>query len=295
MTQEQKMFDPPDSMEAEEARAFIAGHEEGTYTILDVRQPREYEKAHIPGARLIPLPELPNDYRQLDPDKPLIVHCASGGRSLAASRLLTSLGFPKVYNLAGGIRAFQGQKAAGAYELNLDLVRGDETPAEIIALAYGMEKAQQQFYETVSAGSPDREVAALCTQLAQAEVRHQQRLEAFDRRAGASRDLAASVPGATLEGGFKVQEFLEKNRPQLEAAPPILELAMMLETQALDLYLRFAHRCSQAATQEVLFAVAAEEKVHLARLGKLLDEKLQAEEPKSRLAILKNWWKSIKN
>ena len=50
---------------------------------------------------------------------------------------------------------------------------------------------------------------------------------------------------------------------------------MMLETQALDLYLRFAHRCSQAPTREVLFDIADEEKAHLASLGRLLEAKLQ--------------------
>jgi sulfur-carrier protein adenylyltransferase/sulfurtransferase len=275
MTEWHKMFTTPESMEPEEARAFMAGHEEGTYTILDVRQPGEYEEAHIPGARLIPLPQLSDAYRQLEPEKPLIVHCASGGRSRVAARLLNGLGFQQVYNLAGGIKAFQGQKAAGAYEMNLDLVRGDESPEEIVVLAYGMEKALREFYETVRSGCPDREVAALCRDLAQAEFQHQQQLLALDRQAGASRDLEAAASADTLEGGFKVKEFLEKNRAQLQTAGQVLELAMMLETQALDLYLRFAHRCTRAATQEVLFAVAAEEKVHLARLGNLLEEKLQ--------------------
>jgi sulfur-carrier protein adenylyltransferase/sulfurtransferase len=274
MNQDQKMFTPPNSMEPEEARAFIAAHEEGTYIILDVRQPGEYEEAHIPGARLIPLPQLSENYQQLDPEKPLIVHCASGRRSLVASQLLKGRGFQKVYNLTGGIRAFRGQKADGAYELNLDLVRGDETPEEIVVLAYGMEKALKEFYETVGAGCPDREVVALCEQLAQAELQHQHRLLALDRQTGNSRDLDAAASTDILEGGFKVKEFLENNRTQLQTASHILELAMMLETQALDLYLRLAHRCTHAVTREVLFAVAAEEKAHLARLGEMLDSRL---------------------
>ena len=84
---------------------------------------------------------------------------------------------------------------------------------------------------------------------------------------------AAIVP-KTLEGGFNAKEFLETNQSHLQTAPQVLDLAMMLETQALDLYLRFADRCEQAQTKEVLFTLAGEEKAHLASLGRLLEEKL---------------------
>ncbi len=49
---------PVKSMDSEEAREYVSKHREGTYTILDVRQPWEYEKEHISGARLVPLPQL---------------------------------------------------------------------------------------------------------------------------------------------------------------------------------------------------------------------------------------------
>ena len=49
-------------------------HPEGTYALIDVRQPGEYEKEHIPGAQLIPLPDLANSLNKLDPEKPTIVY-----------------------------------------------------------------------------------------------------------------------------------------------------------------------------------------------------------------------------
>ncbi len=69
-----KLFKPVKSITADAARSFIAEHEEGTYTLLDVRQPAEYEKMHIPGAKLVPLPELKDSSRQLDSGRPLIVY-----------------------------------------------------------------------------------------------------------------------------------------------------------------------------------------------------------------------------
>ena len=129
MMQLKKLFTPVGSMDADEAKAYMAGHREGDYTLLDVRQPGEYEDSHLPGAKLMPLPELSDTYQELDPEKPTIVHCAVGGRSRVAAQMLSGWGFKEVYNLAGGIKAFQGHKATGPQELNLDLVKGDETPA----------------------------------------------------------------------------------------------------------------------------------------------------------------------
>ncbi len=200
-----------------------------------------------------------------------------GGRSRVAAQMLSGWGFKEAYNLAGGIKAFQGHKATGPQELNLDLVKGDETPAQIITLAYGMEKALQLFYETLQQQSPDKELQDLFGKLAQVEVRHEQRLfEVYGRVASGGQDLAAfessTVPN-TLEGGFNAAKFLETNQSHLQTAPEVLDLAMMLETQALDLYLRFAQRTDQPQTKEVLFTLAGEEKAHLASLGRLLEEK----------------------
>ncbi len=275
-----KLFKPVASMDADEAREYIAAHQEGDYLILDVRQPGEYEEAHIPGGKLLPLPELPNSYKTLDPEKPTIVHCAIGGRSRVAAQMLSGFGFKEVYNLAGGIKAYQGQKAAGPQELNLDLVRGDETPTEITSLACGMEKTLQFFYETRQGKVQDQELKNLFLQLARVEERHRQRLlEVYQRLEPSDQEaVACSGPAApgTLEGGFNLPEFMEQNRSFLDTVPQVLDLAMMLETQALDLYLRLAQRCANQAAQTVLHAIADEEKLHLASLGRLLEEKLQA-------------------
>jgi hypothetical protein len=65
---------PVAGMGAEEARAYMRDHKEGSYTLLDVRQPSEYEKGRIPGAKLIPLPELAGRLGEIDPRKPVIAY-----------------------------------------------------------------------------------------------------------------------------------------------------------------------------------------------------------------------------
>jgi 3-mercaptopyruvate sulfurtransferase SseA len=62
-------FRPVEAMKAEDVRAFLETHNPGEYNLVDVRQPGEYAEAHIPGALLIPLGELPERLSELDPDK----------------------------------------------------------------------------------------------------------------------------------------------------------------------------------------------------------------------------------
>lgn len=69
-----KLFTPVDSMGGDQAKAFMEKNDEGTYNLLDVRQPGEYEQEHLPGSKLIPLPDLERAVSELDPEKPTIVY-----------------------------------------------------------------------------------------------------------------------------------------------------------------------------------------------------------------------------
>jgi sulfur dioxygenase len=82
--------------------------------ILDVREPAEFtgELGHIPGAQLVPLRALAARTSELEGYKssPVIVICRAGVRSTTAAALLTSLGFEHVFNLRGGMLAWNDQK-----------------------------------------------------------------------------------------------------------------------------------------------------------------------------------------
>ena len=71
--------------------------------ILDVREPSEAAICRLPGARLIPLGELPRRFDELDPSADIVVHCKSGARSARAVAMLRERGFTRVSNLTGGI------------------------------------------------------------------------------------------------------------------------------------------------------------------------------------------------
>lgn len=65
---------PVQSLNAEKARQFISERPSSDVTILDVRQPGEYESGHIPGSKLLPMGDLGNRIKELDPEKPILVY-----------------------------------------------------------------------------------------------------------------------------------------------------------------------------------------------------------------------------
>lgn len=75
--------------------------------LLDVREPWEYETAHLDGATLIPMGEIPGRaHQELDEDLPIVVMCHHGARSLSVAAWLRDQGFAKAQSVAGGIDAW---------------------------------------------------------------------------------------------------------------------------------------------------------------------------------------------
>ena len=62
------------NMDTEQFQSFVDANKEGSFTLLDVRQPSEYESARIPGSHLMPLPTLNEQLHGLDPEKPVIAY-----------------------------------------------------------------------------------------------------------------------------------------------------------------------------------------------------------------------------
>jgi rhodanese-related sulfurtransferase/glyoxylase-like metal-dependent hydrolase (beta-lactamase superfamily II) len=84
--------------------------EEADLQIADVRRPAEWDEGHIEGALLLPLNRIAIEMDQLDPERPIAVHCKGGYRSAIAASLLLRAGFRQIVNVAGG---FDAWKAAG--------------------------------------------------------------------------------------------------------------------------------------------------------------------------------------
>ncbi|RIK54162.1 molybdenum cofactor biosynthesis protein MoeB, partial [candidate division KSB1 bacterium] len=74
--------------------------------LLDVREAYEYEICAIPGATLIPLPQLPERLAEINGAQPIVAYCRTGKRSAKAVTLLQQAGYASAKNLAGGIHAW---------------------------------------------------------------------------------------------------------------------------------------------------------------------------------------------
>ncbi|MGD9852683.1 MAG: FAD-dependent oxidoreductase [Nitrospirales bacterium] len=73
-----------------------------TLQLLDVRTPGEYQEAHFPQARLVPVDDLRDHLQELDPTEDTVVYCRVGLRGYLAARILLQHGFSNVFNLTGG-------------------------------------------------------------------------------------------------------------------------------------------------------------------------------------------------
>ncbi len=98
-------------LSVEEVKRLVASAGESGRLLLDVRQPDEYvgELGHVPGAILIPLPELPERLSEIESyrEKTVIAICRTGSRSAKATLLLKDAGFQDVWNMTGGTTAWR--------------------------------------------------------------------------------------------------------------------------------------------------------------------------------------------
>jgi rhodanese-related sulfurtransferase len=74
-------------------------------TVLDIREPFEWEQGILPDATLIAMGEIPERIGELDTDQAFLVVCRSGGRSQQVAAFLSMNGFDKVANMTGGMHA----------------------------------------------------------------------------------------------------------------------------------------------------------------------------------------------
>ncbi len=270
---------PVKSIDADAAKAYLADKKVDGVTILDVRQPMEYESGHIPGAVLAPLPELTDRLGRIQKDRPVFVYCASGGRSRIAAQLLTGQGFKDIINLSGGFNSWTSEVAFLGEEKGLTLFDGVASVKEALTVAYSLEAGLKAFYDAMTEKVDSEPARQLFHKLSQIEVKHQDRIleqytemtgETITREAFESKKLPEVV-----EGGLTTEEYANLLMPSYETVTEIIELAMSIEAQAMDLYLRAAQKAGSEDGKQSLLQIASEEKTHLARLGKLLEETLQ--------------------
>jgi rhodanese-related sulfurtransferase/rubrerythrin len=247
-------------------RSYLDEHEAGTFTLLDVRQPEEYARMHLPGALLIPVGELHDRMDELDPSLTTIVYCASGGRAGTATGLLRNAGFHDAWNMTGGMTAWQGIAASGPPEAGMSIFEGTEDVADVISLAWALEDGAREFYVAMAEQYAEEPAGKLFGSLSKAEAHHKASLQKLYADL-TGKDVDPPRPEGlkpTMEGGVPLAAALDwaKGKPAKDA----IELAVSVEVNAYDRYLKVATARDDEESKDVLMKVARDEKAHLERL-----------------------------
>jgi rubrerythrin len=193
--------------------------------------------------------------------------------------MLRERGFENVYNLTGGIKAWQKEVAVGPETTGLHLFSAEVNAREAIITGFGLEMGLRDFYLSMQLKVSQDTTKALFGKLADVEIIHQERLvKLYSEVTGEAvtiNEFAEKIAGPTMEGGITTEEYLQLYETDLDSEIEVLSLALAIEAQALDLYLRAAERSPQEGTRQVLYQIADEERSHIARLSEHIDQQLE--------------------
>ncbi len=245
------------------------------FALIDVREPKEYAQSHLPGAILMPLSQLPFMFDKIPTDKTVTVYCRSGKRSASAAALLSSYGIQDIENMEGGIMAWDGLLATGSPQAGLFLLEERTSPEDMLRLAWALEDGTRVFYERAKERLPGPEAGVVLGALIKAEVNHRQKiLEAFQSlKPGATEgDIRDEKAAGYMEGGAKIEDALSWIAQGDRTPLDIIELCLLIEANALDLYMRLISATEKQEAKDILTPVIEEEKNHLRSLGKLFQD-----------------------
>jgi sulfur-carrier protein adenylyltransferase/sulfurtransferase len=190
--------------------------------------------------------------------------------------MLSGKGFEQVINMSGGIKAWNDRVAFGSEEQGMDLLTGNESIEETLIIAYSLEAGLRDFYLTMIDKAAAGEVKSLFRKLSDIEVLHQNRiLEEYIRITGKEMDRDTFESGRVekvVEGGLTTDEYISLFKPDWNTSSDIVDLAMSIEAQALDLYTRTANRSKDERSRGAMKKIAEEERAHLEQLARLLDK-----------------------
>jgi len=171
--------------------------------------------------------------------------------------------------------------AVGEEDSGLFLFETDFTPETAIITGFGLEMGLREFYLSMQSKIQSTDAKKLFGKLAEIEILHQkQLLSLYEETTGERHGLesfAEKIVAPAMEGGVTTEEYLNRYRVDYEVELEILSLALAIEAQALDLYLRAAQRSTSAETRGVLLKIADEERSHIAFLADYVDKSQRVE------------------
>ena len=270
-------FQKVNSILPDEVRKIIKEKSTDEYCLLDVRQTGEYEQGHIPGATLIPLAELQSNLNRIHPDRMTIVYCRSGNRSRSGVGILIGAGLENVYNMEGGILAYNGLVAAGPPEAGVFCFPENMTPEQLIAMAWYIEDGSQRYLDAVKDIAQDQDIKDAFISFTDHKIAHKQSLsQLFQKISGQSvgDDFPTSVlqrpPLKVMAGCVSVPEAINWSKDKEIA--DILDLLIGLEANTFDLYLKLGRQVESDRARSVFMELSEEEVRHLKQLASIFEK-----------------------
>ena len=255
-------------------RRYIRDHNEKDFLLVDVRQPDEYKEGHIPGARLLPLPELVRNMETLPSGLDLIFYCQSGARSMAASLMVEEeFAATGIYNLNGGILSWDGATAENPPQVQL--FKKGAAPEALYMTAMNLEKGAMNFYMTVDMRYGGEAWSDVFSRLAEAEIGHALAVYRLWRRGRTGVEdfdtVFAGLSGNVLEGGMTLVDALDRAAGSGgRTCVHLMELALHVEYAAFDLYRAMADQAESPDARDAFLKIAQAEKSHMALLAAAL-------------------------
>jgi len=266
-----------ENLTAPQLRDFINTHNEMDYVLVDVRQPAEYAVAHIPGARLLPLPELESKIDDLPADKDLLFYCRTGGRSLTAAFMAAEAEATTqtVYNILGGITAWEGKTLADFPRIQV--FDKSKSHAELLLTAMDLEKGAWRFYNRVMEQYQDDPAPRTMEQLSKAEIAHAGMVYGFwEKLVDTPRPfekLWDDLSGDILEGGENLEDMLARlEKLEGNLCLNLIDLSLYIEYSAFDLYRTMAEQSSDESARQAFLSIAQAETSHMRVLTHAIDQ-----------------------
>ncbi|MDY6950539.1 MAG: rhodanese-like domain-containing protein [Thermodesulfobacteriota bacterium] len=258
-------------MSPEELKGYMERNKEGDYLLVDVRQPEEYVRGHIPGAKLIPVRELVADLSKLPSDKDLVFYCHSGGRSAAAATLAEEEGgaYGEIYDLEGGIMAWEDQTVPDYPRVQV--FDKSRTLSELLLTAMDLEKGALRFYDYLKEKYVSEPFSKTFEQLSLAERAHAKAVYQYWKKTEedppAFDAVFAGLKGEILEGGGDLIDTLGRAEAmEGNVCMHLIELSLHIEHAAFDLYRTMADQSENKEAEEAFLSIAQAEKRHMKTL-----------------------------
>lgn len=266
---------PVKDISASDLKAYMSGHKEESYLLIDVREPKEYKQGHIPGSVLLPLKEVEAGITDFDLEKDVFFYCRSGRRSRIAANLVADMGVPakSIYNLAGGILSWQGKKLQDFPRVSV--FPADRDISSLLRRALELEKGAQTFY-TACAGLFEHEtISRDATALAKLEVEHARLiyriLEKYQPDLDSFEKMFEEAQGDIIEGGLSVTEAVNRlKNAEGDACVNFSELALEIEFMAYELYKNLSAMAGEKEIALEMLALSEQEKGHARVVANML-------------------------